>query len=114
EGAGRLGPEDRHGRRGVEVLAREVAAGRDLVAVERQEVAADAADVAFLIGRRRADAGPRVLLQRNAVDGVAVDLLAVAGVIGAQAEVRRLQRGRAAILDDRGGLHVELVEAAEL
>src|SRR5262249_9023373 len=61
EDGDRLGAEDRNRRRRVDVVEREVAALVDLVSVERQEVAADAANVALLVGVGGADARPRVL-----------------------------------------------------
>ena len=95
-------------------MHREVPALIDLVSVESQEVASDAADVALLVGVRGADACLRVLAERDAVDRGRVDLLALLGVERAQAEVRHLERRRRALLDDRGLADVQLVEAAHL
>ena len=94
---------------------REEPSSLDLVAVQRQVVGGDPGDLALLVGVRGAHAQARELLDADRLHRLRVDPLAVGGVVAPEAEIRVLEgRGRRAVLDGVGRLHVQLVEAARL
>ena len=93
---------------------REGAPAGDLVAVHREEIAADPADVALLVRPCRTHAGAGELLERDAVGRLRVEVLPVVGVDVAQAEVGRLKGRRRAVANDGRRLDAQLVEAAQL
>ena len=86
----------------------------DAVPVERKVVAVDAAHLAILVGIGRADPAAGDFLLRRPLDGPGVEELRLFAVLAPEAEVRRFERRRGAVLDGRRLLHHQAVHAPEL